>query len=488
MKYFLILLFTCSFFSGDLRTLYNTLDPSSVSKSLAFYELFPQSEEGNEALMRSCYLLDAASPYDVALVAPFINKTRGRTELKEEECAIIERMAQKLPNRQLKGYGAKSEEEVLKLPSEEIDLGYALLLSQTGDFMEARKYSALLDLMALQILAKLPEGADYYAKIKGTNQFIFEQMHFRFPPQSIYAEAIDLFTFLPSVMDDHLGVCLGVTALYLSLAQRIDLPLEIITPPGHIFVRYHDGETLINIETTARGIHVPSEQYLGMNTRKLDQRELKEVIGMTHVNQASVFLHQGHFEKAVASYKKAWPYMENDALVTELLGYSLILTDQDEEGRALLERIKEHVPDFAIQRRVLAEDYLLGNTDKEGIRAVFRQVDQTRESILKKQEELQKVLVRFPKFRDGLLQSAICFLQLSRHKEGLEQLLRYHALDQSDPTVEYYLAALLGERHDYQGCWKHLEIANKISEARGFVPRPLKELRLELERVCPVVD
>lgn len=481
----LSLLLTTGLLATDLRTLYNTLDPQSVSKSLAFYELFPSADEGGQALMRSCALLQATCPDDVAKVIPFVNRTKGRYELSEADCETIERLATHLPNRKLKGYLASSEKELIALGSDEIDLGRGLLLSQTDDPFEARKYSALLDLMALQILAGLPKEATGYEKIKATNQFIFEQMHFRFPPQSIYAEAIDLFTFLPSVMDDHLGVCLGVTALYLALAQRLDLPLEIVTPPGHIFVRFREDDHLINIETTARGIHIPSEHYLGMNTRKLEERQLKEVIGMTHVNQASVFLHQGRFEEAVTSYRKAWPYMEGDALLSELLGYSLILTDQDTEGCALLEKVKDHIPDHAIQRRVLAEDYLCGRTDKEGIRAVFMQVNETRESILEKQKRLQKVLERFPEFRDGLLQSAICYVQLARHKEALEQLLKYHALDASDPTVEYYLAALHGERHDFKGCWKHLEIAESITNERNFLPRPLQDLRLELERQCP---
>ncbi len=481
----LALLCSTAFANDHLRTIYNTLDPYSVSQSLAFYELYPASEEGNEALKRSCDLLKTKSAVDVQKVATFINRTKGRGELTSSDCAIIERMAAHLNNRKLAGYLSTCEDDVLKLDPKEIDLGKALLLSQTGDSDEARKYSALLDLMALQILAKLPQEPTFYDKIKATNQFIFQQMHFRFPPQSIYAEAIDLFTFLPSVMDDHLGVCLGVTALYLALAQRIDLPLDIITPPGHIFVRYDDGQNLINIETTARGIHIESEHYLGINTRKLDKRELKEVIGMTHVNQASVFLHQGKFDQAVAAYKKAWPYMEGDALLSELLGYSLVLTDQDREGRALLEKVKDHIPDHAVQKRVLAEDYLNGKTDKEGIRVVFSQVDETRESILAKQEKLQAVLKKHPHFRDGLLQSAICYVQLSRYKEALEQLLRYHALDPNDPTVEYYLAALHAERHDFKNCWQHVEKAELLTKSRDSDPRVLRDLRLELLSQCP---
>lgn len=487
MRIFLFLLLFSSLFATDpLRTLFNTIDPSSISKMLAFYELYSNQEEGREALGRVCELLGYQNAQDVMKVSSIVNRPKGSSALlTEEECTIVERIARHLPNRRLKGYFVRSEEEVLQLASEEIDLGKALIFSQLSEEEQARSYSALLDIWALQILAKLPFNPTYMDKIRAMNDFIFDQMHFRFPPQSIYAEAIDLFTFLPSVMDDHLGVCLGVTALYLSLAQRIDLPLEIITPPGHIFVRYHEGDVVVNIETTARGIHIPSEHYLGINTRKLQERELKEVIGMTHVNQASVYLHNGRFKEAVASYEKAWPYMEGDALVTELLGYSYLLSNQEEKGRELLQRVKDHLPDFAVQKRVLAEDFLLGNVDEEGIFSVFLQVDQTRESILQKQAKLQKVLEKYPNFREGLLQSAVCFLQLNRAKEALVQLKRYHELDPNDPSVEYYLSVIHGERHDFKSCWKHLINAESITKSREFIPKALRDLRAELLRHCP---
>ena len=98
-------------------------------------------------------------------------------------------------------------------------------------------------------------------------------MRFRFPPHSLHAKDIDIYTFLPSVLDGRRGVCLGVSILYLCLAQRLGLDLEIITPPGHIYVRYQSPEgEMINIETTARGIDIPSERYLGMETRKLQTK------------------------------------------------------------------------------------------------------------------------------------------------------------------------------------------------------------------------
>ncbi|NGX61527.1 MAG: hypothetical protein K940chlam9_01013 [Chlamydiae bacterium] len=486
---FFTLLATSPLVGSERQALYNSLDPQSVAKALAFYELYPGTEEGNAALARATELLDLSHPSFAATLTTFINRGEKKEEWSEEEVEKIEKIAAHLPNRKLQGYHAQSEEEVVALPSREIDLGMALLLSQmkgeSGAHLQARRYSAMLDLMAMQIIARLPRDATPEEKIAETNRYIFDEMHFRFPPQSVYAQDIDLYTFLPSVMDNHLGVCLGVTALYLAIAQRIELPLEVITPPGHIYVRYREGEKIVNIETTARGINTPSETYLSVNTRHLEERTIKEVIGMTHVNQASLYLHLSEFEKAAPVYEQAMLYMPGDPLVTELLGYSYLFLQKKREGKKLLKEIAYHLPDHYVARRKLAEDYLKGKVGKEGIRAVFQRVDETRKSILQKQEELQVLLQKHPQFRDGWQQLAVGWIQLKRFKEAIAALETAQTLDPEDPVIPYYLSVLYGERFDLKKCWENLHKAEAITQSRNFSPKPLKDLRKALSALCP---
>lgn len=471
------------------RALFNTLDLLSVRQALAFYELYPSSEEGKAALLRATKLL-RGDPATISALYPHVNRFKGSSEyLPTQIVEIIERLAAQLPNRRLKGYYAKNELEILSLPSEEIDLGKALLLSQLANeldaYQQARSYSARLDLMALQILATLPKKPTVEEKIKAINCFIFDQMRFRFPPQSIYAQDIDLYTFLPSVMDNHLGVCLGVTALYLAVAQRLDLPLEIITPPGHIYIRHRRGNHIINIETTARGIHVPSESYLSVNTCSLQKRSLKEVIGMTHFNQASAYLYNENYQKAVKCYEKAYLYIRGDPLIKELLGYSYLLVGKKEGGEKLLREIKDVVPEGELVKHSLTEDYLNGEVDVEGIKSVFLFVDETAESIRRKQKQLEKILKAYPNFRDGHHQMAVAWIQLNRAKEAIESLETYHVLDANNPAIEYYLAVLHGQRYNFKSCWYYLVSAEAITGKRHFYPKALRELRRLLTMHCP---
>jgi len=57
------------------------------------------------------------------------------------------------------------------------------------------------------------------------------------------------------------GNCLSTTTLYVVMGQRLGLPVRAVCVPEHIFARYEDGETRINIETTAGGMAVPDETY-----------------------------------------------------------------------------------------------------------------------------------------------------------------------------------------------------------------------------------
>jgi tetratricopeptide (TPR) repeat protein len=317
------------------------------------------------------------------------------------------------------------------------------------------------------------------------NRFIFYDMQFRFPPQSLHAADIDLYTFLPSVLDGRQGVCLGVSILYLSLAQRLNLPLEIITPPGHIYVRYHQGDTLINIETTARGINTPSEAYLGINTLSLKQRPLKEVIGLAFMNQAAVYWTHEKYPESLQCYEKAILFMPNDPLLKMFFGFSCLFNGKTGKGVTLLKEVNASCFHEAVSKESIPEDYLSGKVDIEGIKAVFLPVDETRESILKKQKTLEHIVQRYPRYRAGLFHLATTWLQLGRTKEAIPILQKYHDIDPHNAVVEYYLSIVCLERLDYNLAWAHLKQLSSLLEAKQHTPPALLSLRQHLSMLCP---
>jgi regulator of sirC expression with transglutaminase-like and TPR domain len=487
---------------SSIKSLFNSLDPYSVSEHLAFYELYHETKEGKTSLKRAWELLgggllsdkDSTTTLPVVDIQAIISLVTRQSfdppvHLNEQQLELIARISERLSNRKLKGHHVWTKEEVFKLLPEEIDLARELLIFQFDESPNAkneiRQYEASIDLMALQIAARLLPQASHEDKIREINRFIFQEMQFRFPPHSLYANDVDLYTFLPSVLDSRQGVCLGVSILYLSLAQRLDLPLEIITPPGHIYVRYHNGRKIINIETTARGIDLPSEVYLGVNTRRLQQRNLKEVIGMAFINQAAVFWAKQDYAKTVDLYEKALPFLPKDPLLKMFMGINYLFIGRNSDAIKLLREIRHITFDESISPESIPDDYLSGKIDAEGIKAVFLPVDETRESILKKQKELEQILKKYPHFRAGKLHLATTWLQLGRTSEAKEVLEDYHKLDPHNCIVEYYLAVLSLERLDYNQAWSYLKQTESLAHLRGHQPKALRSLRENMRRSCP---
>jgi tetratricopeptide (TPR) repeat protein len=469
---------------------------------MAFYELYPETTEGKKAIHHAWKLMTKTiksgklptfllPTFDIQAIVSLVTRQPfdKPVKLASDQIKIIEELCSHFANRKLRGAQAWTREEILQLPNEEIDLCRALLIEQfdkSENFKEdITQYEANLDLMTLQVLARLPENASNLEKIREINRYIFQEMQFRFPPHSLWAKDIDVYTFLPSVLDSRQGVCLGVSILYLCMAQRLDLPLEIITPPGHIYIRYHQGDTLINIETTARGINPPSEIYLGINTRKLEQRNIREVIGLAFVNQASIYWQKEEYSRCIDLYEKALPYLSNYRLLKMFLGLNYLFVGRIAEGEELLRPLKTVTFDYAVAPETLPDDYLNGKVDIDGLKAVFFPVDETRESIVAKQEQLKNILNRFPEFRGGILQLAITYLQLGRAGEARQTLEQFHALDSGDPTVEYYLAFVCAERFDYKSAWKYLKRAEAVTATRDHHPKALRGLRNQLRTICP---
>ncbi len=495
-------LFCALFFLGaavslaKLRSLYSSLDPTSVREHLAYYQLYGDSPFGQKALQEALALLSGKEAISsmhhvpllpveqvdsiISLVHPLLSSQSS--PLTKEQIEWVQQMSARLPHNQLRGHKMVTEEEVLSLAPEEMDLARALLIALDDPNKES--YEARLDLMALQILSRTSLSASPEEKIRAINRFVFEEVGFKFPPHSLYAKDVDKYTFLPSVIDSQRGICLGVSILYVCLAQRMGLSLEMVTPPGHIYVRYCEEGQTINIETTARGIHLDTEYYLGIDTRALEERNLKEMVGLAFFNQAALYWQEEEHEKALEAYYRAEKYLPQDILVQEFLAYQLLFLGKEEEGRSRLEAIVDQIPESNVTKNMVIEDYLEGKTDAEGIRVLFLHVDETRDSILEKKKKIESALDRYPTFRAGLFHLAIAWLQLHREREATEMLLRYHALDPNHPVVEYFLAQLFLQRLHYPAAWAHYCSCKEITAKKNHFPKALRDLDREFRVRC----
>ena len=119
---------------GSLQSLYTSLDPTSVTQHFAFYELYPDTPLGKEALRHAWALLrggqhpEILPPIQILPIIAFVNRTPGSDApvLDGVQLEAIGKLAQHLPNRQLPGSKIWDLGACEKLPPEEIDLARGL--------------------------------------------------------------------------------------------------------------------------------------------------------------------------------------------------------------------------------------------------------------------------------------------------------------------------------------------------------------------------
>ena len=131
-------------------------------------------------------------------------------------------------------------------------------------------------------------------------------------------------------------------------------------------------------------MHIPTEHYLGINTKQLSKRSLRDVVGLNFMNAAATAWHNKQHEKALTLYKQAEQYMPGDPLLATFMAFNYLLTGNITEGKRLCHYVKTHPHPDILYPDTLIDDYLNGNTNIEGIALVYEHVDDTRASILKK--------------------------------------------------------------------------------------------------------
>lgn len=177
-------------------------------------------------------------------------------------------LAQPMPHRSdAVPTAAPAAEQVLSLPDEDFDLAKAVLtLSREaseiilGKSFSVDEYAQRIDRMAAVIEPELRGQQTPGQIIKTINWHYFSRWRFTVDASDSNGQNPENL-FLHTVLDRKIGYCLSLSIPYLCLGERLNLPLYGVPAPGHFFVRYDDGATQINIETTSDGAFVEDRFY-----------------------------------------------------------------------------------------------------------------------------------------------------------------------------------------------------------------------------------
>lgn len=147
--------------------------------------------------------------------------------------------------------------------------------------------------------------------ISEINDFFFGELGF------IYVQTGNLEDlYLNSVIDRRKGNCVGISILYLAIAERMHLPFFGVNVPDHIFIRFDNGEKRTNIETGHEGMSLPNSFYIISSTERfgrtciengcyLKNLSKKEVISNIFLNRSKIRRDKGNIREALNDSNKA---------------------------------------------------------------------------------------------------------------------------------------------------------------------------------------
>ncbi|MEK7448064.1 MAG: tetratricopeptide repeat protein [Planctomycetota bacterium] len=161
----------------------------------------------------------------------------------------------------------KSEDEILsevaKLPDKDINLGAVALVLAKGYYPEIdiKKYLFQLDKMAEELKERIGNEDKPQNIVQIINDYLYKTKGFISGYTVTEGKGTEGI-YLSSVLDKKEGQCLGLSVLYLALAERLKLPLYAVGLPDHMFVRYDNRTQQINIETSKEGNNLSKNEYL----------------------------------------------------------------------------------------------------------------------------------------------------------------------------------------------------------------------------------
>ena len=165
-----------------------------------------------------------------------------------------------LANTGHKGLKAKTIDDMLKLPEEEIDVGMAALLvaKECDAKVHVQEDLARLDRVAREIRIRLGAHEKPKEVIKLINEHLFTRLGYSFQKK----EEDTRCNCLHHVLATGRGGCAGLSALYLSIGERLGLPVHGVCVPTHAFIRYETGDRAINVDPALMGRSLPDAAYV----------------------------------------------------------------------------------------------------------------------------------------------------------------------------------------------------------------------------------
>lgn len=203
-----------------------------------------------------------------------------------------------------------SERDYLELPESEIDIAEGSLIIAKALHPDTRVEKCLqeIDAIARELREHLKKNMEPEEVIATLNNHIFVKRGFKPNPVSEGRH------FLDSVINEKGGNCVGLSCLYVSIAERLDIPLFAVSAPEHMFVRYKRNDTQINIETTYNGRSLTDNEIIAWlnvsptSVRQgvyLDILSKQNILGALLNSRGRIYDDLGDYKRALRDYNNS---------------------------------------------------------------------------------------------------------------------------------------------------------------------------------------
>lgn len=133
-----------------------------------------------------------------------------------------------------------------------------------------------------------------------------------------------------------MGTCASLPVFYAALGRRLGYPLRLVTTKAHIYVRWEDEKTRLNMEATARGFQSDGDEYYKSWPYKVSEKEIAEngyLKSLTPREELACFLslRAACFHNAMRHYKPGIEAMLTASrLAPHFPGYRMVVTKWNE--------------------------------------------------------------------------------------------------------------------------------------------------------------
>jgi hypothetical protein len=113
-----------------------------------------------------------------------------------------------------------------------------------------------------------------------------------------------------------MGTCASLPVLYVSVGRRLGYPLYLVTAKKHLFARWDDGRTRMNIEASGRGFTTDEDDHYKTWPYPISDEEIeanrylknmsqKEVLAAFMAMRAPCLLSMRRYDEALAAFRNA---------------------------------------------------------------------------------------------------------------------------------------------------------------------------------------